>query len=492
MTASATSARRESDASADPLVRGVRAAAARAKPVDRHVDPPAARWLASLAPPRPRPRAAVPGSPSAAARAARAVAARESIAGHERIRRRLEPHLVVARAAAAASTGVEGLEAVGPQVADEPPDGGTTLNASPEPQGSWGRRWRRSGPSGSERGRHRLCRGGEGEQRVAPPVRRGARVGGAPPRGQLGASPAALRFTITDSSPSGVAFARLEAQTGVASRRSARRARRGPCATPRRSRAARAASAYSSGRPDSSRIAPSARARRRLHVDAARSRSSGVALALERTVRRVREHGVEGGREQQPGAPPLPRRPPPRVGGVARVVEQGTRAPISASGGKKSARQRNPHELPAAPARSRDRSDDLSLRSRAGPRAFPRPSWTFARPPPSPPSPPRGAAPLGRLGAPPSAAATSAARRARSAALVVRASSPRSRRSAGGSAQSFRNDGMSISSSGISSDERWRSSTTRRARRGSRAAPGRVLGEQRRRGRAGRSRWRSP
>ncbi len=174
----------------------------------------AAKWLASLAPPR---WAAMTGRPSSspARSSSGAVAARASIPGHSRARRSVSVAPPTS-AGTAPSTRGEGVEAIGAHVGDQPPGGGDDVERVAAAHDG------RDG--GQAIGAARVVLGGDGlgggrerEQRVEALVGRRARVRAAAVREDLHG---AGRLALDDDRvvAVGVELAGLEAQARVEAR----------------------------------------------------------------------------------------------------------------------------------------------------------------------------------------------------------------------------------------------------------------------------------
>ena len=295
---------------AHPLVRRVCAAAARAEAVDRELDA-ASRHVARVARP-----AALGGDDRAPERLGGG--SEHLRRGHARVHpgpcahhARLQPDLVVLRGNRL-EHGVKGLETVGAQVAQQLAGGRHDVEGVARAQD---RRHR-----GEAVGAGRVAAGGHELATVASARRALRPFSGADPECEerpwacTWSVAAALRFTITASSPAGRALAGLEAEAGVEVREALGMGER---------RRAPLLVVHEQDHRIGVQLGPlgqlphqAERERHAaLHVDRTRA-GVAVAVAAQRTVRVVRDHRVEVPEQEHPGVAG-PAQPPEEVAGVA-------------------------------------------------------------------------------------------------------------------------------------------------------------------------------
>ena len=278
----------------------------------------AAKWLASLAPPRCAADDRAPERPPPRARAAgRSPRARPSRATRARGSRR-RASAPPTSAGIAASTRSKASRPVGAHVADElGPSAGTTLNASPACMTvGTAVRWSRA-VGVVAAGDRPAPPPASASSALTPVVGRRARVRRSGPSRATSTVPAALRLTTTASlAGARVELAGLEAQARVQARE-ALDVGEGP---------GRHSSSQTSSSADLGEVAGAGGERAQdaqgedvaaLHVDRARAEQP-VALAAQRLVVVVADDGVEVAEQQDRGALPAP--PGTRSEQVGRVV----------------------------------------------------------------------------------------------------------------------------------------------------------------------------
>ena len=313
-TASATSARLRSDVGAHPLLRRVGAAAARAQAVDGQRDRLRHVRLASLAPPRSPATSGRPSSAAGPVQQLRRRAARVSMPGQART------SVVLERARRRAPRGPPRAPGRRPPRRSARRSQTSSPGGGDHVEGVAGAQDRRHGGEAVGAVRSRLPPPPAGPPSASASRALRPRCGAEPecagrPCACTRSVPAALRLTITASSPARRALAGLEAEAGVEAGEALGVAEgdRAPLLVVHQQHGGLGVQLGPPGQ-----LAHHAQRQRHaaLHVDGARA-GQAVAVALERPVRAVRHDGVEVAEQQQPrlarrraAARPGPRRAP--------------------------------------------------------------------------------------------------------------------------------------------------------------------------------------